>query len=215
MLICKYNIADITENELNEWFNSMSAERRDETMRLVGKDKRASKIAADRLCRKAISEFCGILPQKIEFAKNEFGKPFAKNLPVHFSISHSGDMVICAVSEKEIGIDIEKIRPFNPRAAEKFATEKEIEYINSSKNGFFEIWTLKEAYFKCIGTGLGADIKDVSFSIMPSEILCSENGYKLSFYDAESGYICAICQKSAELFYLSDAKNVQQVSGRC
>ena len=31
------------------------------------------------LCRKAISEFCGIAPQDITFSKNEYGKPFADN----------------------------------------------------------------------------------------------------------------------------------------
>lgn len=194
MQVYKYNVADITENEINEWFNAMSAERRDEVLRLVSEEKRKLKIAADHLCRKSVSEFCGVLPEKIEFFKNESGKPFAKNLPVHFSISHSGNMVVCAVSDKEIGIDIEKIKPFNPKAAEKFATEKELDYINSTKNGFFEIWTLKEAYFKCIGTGLGADIKSVSFEITPSQIICSESGYNLSFYNAEKEYVCAICQ---------------------
>lgn len=198
MRIYRYNTADVTESKINEWFNSMSSERRDEVMRLTVKEKRTAKIAADGLCRKAISEFCGVSPESIEFIKNEFGKPFAKNLPVHFSISHSGNMVVCAVSDREIGIDIEKIRPFNQKAASKFATEKELEYISSNENGFFEIWTLKEAYFKCIGTGLGADIKNVSFNITPTEIICSESGYNLSFHNAEKEYICAICQKTTD-----------------
>ena len=61
------------------------------------------------------------------------------------------------------------------------ATKNEIEHIASDSNGFFEIWTLKEAYFKCIGTGLGADIKDVSFEITENEIRCSEDGFEFSF----------------------------------
>lgn len=196
MLICKYNISDAAETELNEWFDKMSDERRLETNRLISKEKRAAKIAADHICRKAISEFCGAAPERIEFGKNEFGKPFAKKLPVHFSISHSSNMVICAVSDKEIGIDIEKIRPINPKAAEKFATEREIEYISSNQNGFFEIWTLKEAYFKCIGTGLGADIKSVSFNISPRGIICSECGFECSFIKTDEDFICSACQKT-------------------
>lgn len=195
MQIYKCNISEIAENEINEWFDCMSKERRDEVMRLVSKDKRTSKIAADRLCRKAVSDFCGVSPEKIEFKKNKYGKPFAKDFSVHFSISHSGDMVVCAVSDKKVGIDIEKIKPFNPKAAERFATEKELEYIRSTENGFFEMWTLKEAYFKCIGTGLGADIKNVSFEITPSRIFCSENGFDFSFHNIEKGYICTSCYK--------------------
>lgn len=196
MQIYKCNISEITENEINEWSDLMSEERKDEVMLLVSQEKRASKIAADNLCRKAISDFCGITPEKIEFSKNKFGKPFAKNLPVYFSISHSGDWVVCAVSDKEIGIDIEKIKPHNPKSAEKFATEKELEYIRSNEKGFFEIWTLKEAYFKCIGTGLGADIKNVSFEITPERIICSESGFELSFHNVDKEYICTSCIKT-------------------
>lgn len=193
MQIYKCNISEITENELNDWFVSMNTERRNEVMRLVSPKKRALKIAADRLCRKAISEFCGVSYNEIDFIKNEFGKPFVKDLPAHFSISHSGDTVVCAVSDKEIGIDIEKIKPYNIKVAEKFATETELEYIRSSEKGFFEIWTSKEAYFKCIGTGLNADIKKVSFEITPSRIICSEKGYELSFHNIDKDYICTSC----------------------
>lgn len=195
MKIYKCNISDVTQSELDTWFHAMSKERRNEVTKIVNKKKKASKIVADYLCRKAVSEFCSVAPNEIIFQKNGFGKPYAKNQPIHFSISHSADTVICAVSDKEIGIDIEKIKPFNAKAAEKFATKKELEYIRSKENGFFEIWTLKEAYFKCIGTGLGADIKNVSFEILPNRIVCSEVGYELSFYDVTEGYICSVCEK--------------------
>lgn len=195
MLIYKYNISDITEVELNNWYYSMNKERQEDIARIINKEKRALKIAADRLCRKAIYEFCGASSENIEFCKNEYGKPYVKNLPVHFSISHSGSMAVCAVSNNEIGIDIEKIRPIRIKAAEKFASPEELRYIKSNQNGFFEIWTLKEAYFKCIGTGLGADIKDVSFNVTNDKIICSEIGYKLSFYEAADGYVCSVCQK--------------------
>lgn len=198
MKLYKCNISEINEKEMKLWFDAMSSERQSEVMRLAAESKRAAKTAADHLCRQAISEFCNVPAESIEFLKNEFGKPYAKNLPVHFSISHSGDIVACAVSDKEIGIDIEKIRPVNLKAAVKFATENELEYISTNENRFFEIWTLKEAYFKCIGTGLGSDIKDVSFSITPFQIICSESGYNLSLYDMKKEYICAICQKLSD-----------------
>ena len=190
------NISDVTQKEFDLWFDDMSRERQNEISRIVSQAKRNSRIASDYLCKKAISEFCGISKDEITFKKNAFGKPYAENLPVYFSISHSADVVVCAVSDKEIGIDIEKIKPFNIKAAEKFATKKEIEHITSANNGFFEIWTLKEAYFKCIGTGLGADIKNVSFEITQDKIFCSDSRYKLMFYDASEEYICSICEKN-------------------
>lgn len=195
MKIYKYNISDISQNEVETWFKEMSEERQHEVARILNENKRISKIAADNLCRKAVSEFCCVAPSEIRFQKNRFGKPFAENLSVNFNISHSGDMVICAVSDKKIGIDIEKIRPYNPKAAEKFATEKELEYIRSNENGFFEIWTLKEAFFKCTGTGLGADIKTVSFEINSNGIQCSDSRFRCFFIDISGEYICSVCEE--------------------
>ena len=153
------------------------------------------KIAADMLCRELIAKKCGIAPESIVFDKNESGKPYAVNADVFFSISHSGDTVICAVSENEIGTDIEKIKNIRIRIAEKFATEAELEYIGDDINRFFEIWTLKEAFFKCKGTGLGADIKSVSFRVDGGNVICSENGYYLCFEKISDGFVCSVCIK--------------------
>lgn len=195
MIIYKCNLFDIGDEKIAEWFNNMSEERQDEVAQIKNKHKKNLKIIADHLCRKAISDFCGVSPEEILFSKNSFGKPFAMNIPVHFNVSHSGDMVVCAVSDREIGIDIEKIKPFNIKAASKFATDEECGYIGSTENGFFEIWTLKEAYFKCVGTGLGSDIKNVSFNVTQNGIVCSESGFELCFYDVADGYICSVCQR--------------------
>ena len=196
MKIYSRNISEIVDSDIAAWFNMMSNERKETVRRLKNLRKQKSKIVADNLCRNAISDFCGISPDKIEFGTTENGKPFATGIDIHFNISHSGDMVVCAISEKEIGIDIEEIREINPRASEKFACEKECDYINSHKNGFFEIWTLKEAYFKCIGTGLGADIKNVFFDIDNNGIKCSEEGYDCLFHEIAEGYICSTCEKN-------------------
>ena len=195
MQIYFLNINGIAESQFEDWFAAMDAERRDEVSRTQNTQKRCLRIAADHLRRKAISDSCGISPANITFGTAEKGKPFALNADVHFSVSHSGECVVCAVSDKEIGIDIEKIRDISLRAAEKFASADELEYIKSCKNGFFEIWTLKEAYFKCIGTGLGSDIKKVTFRINQNNIRCSENGFECSFYTVADGYICSVCQK--------------------
>ncbi len=195
MKIYSCNISKICDTEFIGWFDKMSSERKEAVRKLLVPQKQKAKIAADNLCRNAISDYLDISPDEIEFGTTEKGKPYAKGLGVHFSISHSGDMAVCAVSDKEIGIDIEKIREINPRTAEKFACETEKEYINSHKNGFFEIWTLKEAFFKCIGTGLGADIKNVYFEIDNKKIICSEKGFDCHFHDIAEGYICAVFEK--------------------
>jgi len=197
MKIYHFDIKKADKTMLDEWFEQMSAERKQAVSQMKVTHKKNLSIAADALCRKAISDYCNVSPDEIEFEYNAKGKPFAKNLPLYFSKSHSGNLAVCAVSDCEIGIDVEKIRDINPRVSDRFATDREKEYIKNSENGFFKIWTLKEAYFKCIGTGLGSDIKDVSFEINGENILCSKDGYEFSFFDIDKEYICSICKKNS------------------
>ncbi len=196
MKIYSVNITDIEESLFGIWYDRMDSEKKASVMKMQSEQKRKLRIAADMLCRKGISEFCGIPENEIIIERSPLGKPYAKGLPVHFSISHSGNYAVCSVSDTEIGIDIEKIRTVHPRAHEKFCTENEARYINGEENGFFKLWTLKEAYFKCIGTGLGADIKDVSFEIDKSKIVCSEKGFEFSFFTVDENYICSVCKKT-------------------
>lgn len=195
MKLYSVDLNNVSESELSQWFDAMSESRKEEVSRLKNDTKRKSKIAADSLSRAAVSEFCGISPAEIRFSKNEFGNPFAVGLDVFFSISHSGDLVCCAVSDREIGIDIEKKREIRLDAAKRFACESELEYIGGSTERFFEIWTLKEAYFKCIGTGLGADIKNVSFKKTDDGYECSENGFFLTNLVLPDGYTGFVCEK--------------------
>lgn len=199
MKIYFVNITDVEENLFDIWYDRMDSEKKASVLKMQSEHKRKLRIAADMLCRKGVSEFCGTAENEIAIGYTSAGKPYAKGLPVNFSISHSGDYAVCAVSDVEIGIDIEKKRTVHPRAYEKFCTESEARYINGNEDGFFRIWTLKEAYFKCVGTGLGSDIKDVSFEINGSEITCSEKGFDFFFFTVDENYICSICKKT-ELF---------------
>ena len=46
-----------------------------------------------------------------ELTENPFGKPYFKDTNIFFNISHSNNLVACAVSTQNIGIDIEKVAP--------------------------------------------------------------------------------------------------------
>lgn len=199
MKVYSLNVSDLTEECISAHYEKMSSDRKAEIEKIKNPVSAKQKIAADYLRRIAISEFRCVQPNDIIIKRTELGKPYTENIDVQFSVSHSGDMVVCAVSDIEIGIDAEKIRSVNFRAATRFATEEELDYIGENTERFFEIWTLKEAYFKCIGTGLGADIKNVSFKINSGSIECSDKGYKCSFYPLKDGYCCSICEKISDV----------------
>ena len=95
---------------------------------------------------------------------NEFGKPSLPNLPIHFSLSHCKDAVACAVSDHNIGIDVENIVPYNHDIAQKVCTAAEFEILQQSENNdadFIKLWTMKEAISKFEGFGLSFPFKDI------------------------------------------------------
>ena len=191
-------VSQTDKSELDEWFEEMSEEKKNAVLKLQKAETANQRIVADAVVRKALSEISGIKTDEIIFSANEFGKPYSKNADVQFSVSHSGDAVICAVSDNPVGIDIEKIREVRFGIAQRFATAQELEYIGENTERFFEIWTLKEAYFKCIGTGLDSLVKNISFKINGDKIECSEKGYKFEFIKTAEGYCCSICEKISD-----------------
>lgn len=111
----------------------------------------------------AARELCGAENAKV--MRTEYGKPYFAELDLKFSLSHSGDRAILAVSEKEIGADIQIMRQISLGVAKRFFTEKEQAYVLAADSDearrarFYEIWTKKEAYGKWEGRGLSAALK--------------------------------------------------------
>lgn len=127
----------------------------------------------------------------IEIITNNYGKPYIKNMNIYFSISYSYKYVICIISNKEIGIDIEKIRKTNINTKKIFGTKLEQDYIDNYEK-LFKIFTLKEAYFKMLGTDL-RKIKDIEFK-MNNNIICSDDSVNISQIKYNN-YIISICKK--------------------
>lgn len=165
----KYDIRDLTDAEYNKWYSLMSDDKQQRVDRFRFVDDKKRTVVGEMLARKAIAKWCGVTPKSITFGVKEHGKPYAKDLPVEFNISHSGDMVVCAVDDKPIGTDIELIRPVDLTVAKRICTDEELLYLfgyepteqdftfttdNEILTRFFELWTTKEAYGKCIGKGV-------------------------------------------------------------
>lgn len=125
-------------------------------------------LAGKALAKNAISQEFNIDKEDIIFKKTPKGKPYTESAEVEFSISHSKDIVVCAISDKPVGIDIEKIRKVNLNVAKRLFAPDEQEYIfqECTQQRFFEVWTRKEAYVKLLGYGIPYFPK---FSVMGNE----------------------------------------------
>ncbi len=181
-----YNIKNLTDNQYSEWYDQMDKTKKRRVDRLKLSDSKKRTVVGDALARRAIYESCGIDKSKIKFYYSEKGKPFVRDVDLFFNISHSYDIVICGISDENIGVDIEKIRPITRKLAEKVCKDDELYGIMDS-NGqincdeFFKVWTGKEAYFKFKGTGI-TDFKSIGVSQI-----------KNIFYDnIEYGYLACV-----------------------
>lgn len=101
--------------------------------------------------------------KNIKIERTENGKPYSDTVPWEFSVSHTGQLWICAVSERTVGIDIQEIRSIDhEKLADRFFTEAEKKYCRTAgKEGFFNIWTRKESIVKYMGTTLGKGISSI------------------------------------------------------
>lgn len=79
------------------------------------------------------------------------GKPFSPDY--YFSISHSGKLVAVAISNKNVGIDIEKIDNKRNFESLKKIVLHENENVSSLEE-LIKLWTKKEAKFKFDGNKL-------------------------------------------------------------
>lgn len=178
-------------------------------------------LLGELLSRKIISQKVQIPVKEISFKKTEKGKPYLELHEVEFNLSHSGDWVVFAISQKEVGIDVEKIKKINYRIAERFFSKDEFSVLNE-KTGkekqayFFDLWTLKESYLKLIGTGLTRSLD--SFSVIQSKNefklkeKSSDHPEQVNFiqYEIDRDYKLSVCSyeetfsKKTEILTIND-----------
>ncbi|NOR87131.1 MAG: 4'-phosphopantetheinyl transferase superfamily protein, partial [Bacteroidales bacterium] len=117
--------------------------------------------------------------------------------------------VVVAFSDREIGLDVEKIKGDRRKIAQRFFTPSEIndmETAGSQKEQvsyFYQLWTLKESYMKAIGKGMSMSLSSFAFKK-------EKGGFKLAFsaHDPdwafytpqwEDEYYLSICSKAKDL----------------
>ena len=186
MEIRKININEISDTEY-----SKTADFFPETTKQIKDyrpDDKKRTLAGRYLLKKMIRELYG--REEFTVKLNENGKPYLDFC--FFSISHSGDFAVCAVSDFPVGVDIERMKGFKQRDKYMLFTPTESEYVNKSdpENRFFTLWTRKEAYIKAKG-GKISDAAKVELVTSDFKLLSKYDGFdfKTEFTD---GYILSV-----------------------
>ena len=139
-------------------------------------------------------------PFSFFYEYGEQGKPQIVNFPKKFNLSHSGDYVVCGVSNGEVGVDIQKWVPYKERTAERFFAKEEWELLQEKDEQertelFYRLWSRKEAYGKYTGQGIGSAVGE-DFS---NEQKWQEKQICFRERILEDGYSLAVCYGTAEV----------------
>ena len=138
---------------------------------------------------------------------NDMGKPFFENGP-YFNISHSGKYIVMAVSDKEVGVDIEENVEKNMSSLIRIFNEAEAKMIKEHAD-FYYLWCAKESLIKCIGSSI-SHVKEI-----PSLPLNGLKTYKGKDYQSKTfvydKHIVSITRESKEEFEIKMEK-INQLS---
>lgn len=166
------NLSDISEDSLNIVLSRLPKWRQEVVMRYRHFSKRRESAMAFSLLADILREEYAI-SEDIHFVYGEHGKPsLSGHEGIFFNLSHCSAAVACAVSNQEIGIDIESLGRYKKSLAEHTLSDEELSLLShasfdglspeASKDLFFTIlWTKKEAVLKLLGTGITDNLKTI------------------------------------------------------
>ncbi len=141
------------------------------------------------------------------------GKPFIKGREdLYFNVSHSGSKVFLGISDKEIGVDIERNKEFKDSLVnyvfgegDKKCAESTADPINKA---YTRLWTVKESIMKHSGKGISLAPKSIELNLDGKEIIAKSQDYdctnlNLTSFEVED-YQMTVCSEYADFAYPVD-----------
>lgn len=163
------------------------------------------------LLRTILGSYLGRDPASLRFEANAHGKPDLvpeQGGGLRFNVSHSGGWILIAVARgRDVGVDIEQVRPdFGCAAiADRFFAPGEVAALHSTPAdeqvlAFFHGWARKEAYIKARGKGLALPLDRFEVALGPAAALRATHDdpaeaarWSLVELATEPGFVAACC----------------------
>lgn len=182
-------------------YGAVTEARRRKTDRYLRAEDRRLSLGVELLLAHALKAAGrGGLPP--ELGCGRYGKPCLPDGSLRFSLSHTGEYAVCAVADRELGCDAERLAEADLKLAERFFCPEEAADIAAQPTReerdrlFFRYWTLKESFMKA--TGLGMKLAPDAFRIVRGReisVIQSVDGRAYGFAEPEGipGCRCAVC----------------------
>ena len=130
---------------------------------------------------------------------NNYKKPFLKTKDklINFNISHDKDIVVLIYDENNpIGIDIIDTNKELKYYQSEYFTNNENKNI-TTKDLFYKIWLMKEAYSKFLGKGLHSNLQNIDFLDIINNLYY--NDIKFKFINVKNYKICICFQNNSSI----------------
>ena len=130
---------------------------------------------------------------------DEAGRPVLEAGPF-VSLSHTAGAAAAAISDHAVGVDLERLRPVRPGVAERVLSRQELEWYagrGRRTEDFLTLWTLKESFYKYLGTGLPGFPNETRFQCRDE--VWSLDGSALQFQTVQKDLLfLAVCAEEQE-----------------
>ncbi|MBP3359870.1 MAG: 4'-phosphopantetheinyl transferase superfamily protein [Clostridia bacterium] len=176
-IFCLINDFPLEDGIFRYMLSFAEPEKRERILRQRIKLNADSMLLGDMLAKFAVKKVFSVPVCRQKTTLGKYGKPYLAAYPdIHFSISHSDSLVICAVCDTPVGADVQKVCEYKPALAEHVCSGSELCEISGSvdkADTFCRLWAAKEAFVKMKGVGIGCDLKKINPK--PDISLCIEN----------------------------------------
>lgn len=199
---------------------TLSAEERARIDRLVSDQHRDQRVITYRALRVVLSWYEACDPRALRFERTPQGKPVllrpdGGGEPVRFNLTHSHGRALIAVARaREVGIDLEKVRPERnvTSLANRFLSLEEQRAIERAApearpERFVQMWVAREAALKAIGTGLTFPLDqsyvDMSADASEGRLVrrspdCVDSGCMIRLLPVEAGWMAAVATRGKD-----------------
>jgi 4'-phosphopantetheinyl transferase len=153
-----------------------------------------------------LGRYLQIAPAELEFILGDNKKPYllgSGGEVLHYNLSHSGNWIVLAVAQSPVGADVEFVNPAFPfhDILEDNFSRGEADYIGTSTESFFTLWTRKEAILKATGQGLGDHLKITPAldgeHVLDASLTGADKNWLLHSFALYAGYISTVVVEDA------------------
>ncbi|WP_353571958.1 4'-phosphopantetheinyl transferase superfamily protein [Candidatus Albibeggiatoa sp. nov. BB20] len=150
----------LSSKQFQAYIETLPIDLQQKIKRFVRWQDQHASLFARLLLRQALQAYQLEL-QQIQYT--EYQRPFV-NYPIDFNLAHSGEYVLCAITEVgHLGIDIEQVRPIEIQHFKSILTPNQWNAVNRNTDPqlFFKFWTQKESAIKADGRGLSVALNNL------------------------------------------------------